>query len=155
MNESDHGHSLLLLLIQHEEALSSLYGTCGLRFPDHVEFWQTLVFEERAHADVLKELSRHLETQEVSLNERKFNVTGIQTAINHVNKQQQITEAGLLTIIQAMAIALDIERAIIEREFFEIFETDSPLIKREFDYLKKHTNEHIARIAGKLDQLRT
>lgn len=154
MEETDQGHVLLSLLIQHEEAIGSLYKAFALRFPDLAEFWQGLVVEEKAHAEVLAELSIHLKTQKVFLNKRKFNVTGVQTAINYVNKQSQSTGSGTLNILQAMSTALDIERAIIDREFFEVFESDLPSIKREFEDLREHTAEHINRIADKFAELR-
>ncbi|MDD4869725.1 MAG: ferritin family protein [Kiritimatiellae bacterium] len=148
------GISILDVLIQNEEAVGSLYKACALKFPDFAEFWQRLVMEEKAHADILRELAKQLKTQQVFLNERKFNVTGVRTTINHVNKQRQLVEAGSVTLLQVTAIALDIERSIIDREYFEVFETDSLSMKKEFEALKEHTSEHAERIAAALNQLR-
>jgi rubrerythrin len=154
MNVESHGVSIILMLTRHEEVIGSLYNACSLRFPDTAKFWQTLVLEEKAHADVLRTLEKQLATQKVVLNHRKFNVTGIQTAINHVEKQKQNVEKGSVNLLQALAMALDIERAIIDRDFFEVFESDSFMMKREFNELRKHTSEHIGRITAKLEECR-
>jgi rubrerythrin len=154
MSDSKQNLSIIDLLIRHEEEIGNLYKACAVKFPDSAGFWQTLVIEEQAHADVLRQLEKQLVTQKVFLNDRKFNVTGVQTAIDHVNRQKQMVEEGSLTLLQIMSIALDIEQAIIDRNFFEVFDTDSPSMKREFADLRTHTVEHVRRISTKLDTLR-
>lgn len=152
MNEST-VRGIFDLLVRHEAAMSDLYQMCASLFPEAAEFWRTLVLEEKAHADVLGELAKHLLTDGVYFNEGRFNVFGIQTAIDHIDKQKHRIESGSCTLRQAIAIALDIERAMIDRDAFHVFETDSPMMKREFEALKRHTSEHIARISAKLSQL--
>jgi len=153
MNNST-GIPILDLLIQHEEAIGSLYKACTITFPDLAKFWQAFVLEEKAHADVLRILATSLKTEKVFLNNRKFNVTGVHTAIDHVNKQKQLVEAGTVTILQVLAVALDIEQAIVEKDFFEVFETDSPSMRQEFAALRKHTLAHVERMAAMLKLVR-
>ncbi len=153
MNNST-GIPIIDLLIQHEEAIGSLYRACAAVFPDHARFWQAFSLEEKAHADVLRSLAAHLKTERVFLNNRKFNVTGLQTAINHVNRQKQLLGEGGVTPLQITSIALDVERAIIDRDFFEVFDTDSPSMKREFVSLRQHTCEHVGRMETMLNLLK-
>lgn len=148
------GIPIIDLLIQHEEAIGSLYKSCAIIFPNFAEFWQEFVIEEKAHADVLRMLAEQLKEEKVFLNDRKFNVTGVTTALEHVSRQQRLVESGTLTILKVLAITMDIERAIIERNFFEVFETDSVLMKREFAALKKHTAAHVERMATMLNLVR-
>jgi len=147
-------NSIVHLLIKHEEAIADLYAICSRVFTDNADFWNMLVIEEKAHADVLRELRRRLETEQVLLNPRKFNTTGVQTAIDHVNKQKPAVEDGSCTMVRALAIALDIEQAIIDRNFFEVFDTDSAVIKREFAELRTHTIEHSGRLAALLRKMK-
>jgi len=151
MNDSD---SMLDLLIRHELALAGLYATCGQVFPEHSDFWNTLVLEEKAHAQVLKTLQTTMLTQQVFLNARKFNRIGLQTAIDYANKQRRAVLAGEHAIMQALIIALDIERAIIEKDFFEVFESDLAVMKHEFRELRDHTLEHSNRITAMIETLR-
>jgi rubrerythrin len=153
MNNSTN-NDLIKLLIENEEAVSSLYKTCALKFPDFAEFWQKLATEEKAHAEVLRELAKQLTAQRVFLKERKFNVTGVQSTIDYVNKQEEHVKSNSVTLLQVLALAHDIEQSIIERDFFEVFETDSPSMKKEFEALRKHTSEHAGRLSTVLNQLR-
>lgn len=153
MNEPT-GDSILDLLIQHEEIIGSLYESCRRAFPAAEAFWQTLVQEEKAHAEVLRELGNNLRESHVLFNPRLFNRVGIRTAMDHVGRQKQRVEAGDCTLAQALALALDIERAIIERDMFRVFESDSAAMKREFDSLRTHTLEHMARISRKRDEIK-
>lgn len=147
-------HPALAMLIQHEIVLADLYQACTVAFPDDIVFWETLVQEEKAHANVLQELALQLRTQTVYLNERKFNVLALQTAIDHIENRKAAVQSESLTLLQTLASALDIERAVIEKEFYRIFDTDSAAIRQEFMALKTHTAEHAARIANKLEQAR-
>jgi len=148
------GIPILDLLIQHEEAVRNLYKACVRKFPKQADFWGTLVREEQAHAEVLIALARELKAENVFLNDRKFNTVGVNTAIAHINKQRQLTETSNTPFLQVVAIALDIERAMVEKDFFDIFETDTPAMKQEFTALRKHSAEHAHRIAKMLDQLK-
>ncbi len=47
-----------------------------------------------------------------------------------------------ITPIKALALALDLEKSMIERDFFCVFESDSPIIRKEFTALREHTLTH-------------
>ncbi|OGV70255.1 MAG: hypothetical protein A2283_00345 [Lentisphaerae bacterium RIFOXYA12_FULL_48_11] len=153
MNESTN-NALIDLLIKNEEAIGSLYKACALQFPGFAEFWQKIALEEKAHADVLRELAKHLQNQKVLLNHRKFNTTAVQTTIDYILKQREKVESGSMTLLQVLAAAQDIEQSIVDRDFFEVFETDSASMRLEFAALRKHTVEHTACITAALNKLR-
>ena len=152
MNEMSQ-NSIIDMLVLHEELLARLYAICRAQYPDGADFWHALVVEEKAHAQVLRELEIILKTEQVLLNPRKFNNAGVQTSLEHVNKIIADIQTGNITHRRAVALALDTERAIIECEFFRLFDTDSAAMKREFEELRKHTAQHIERIVRKLAEL--
>jgi hemoglobin-like flavoprotein len=47
-----------------------------------------------------------------------------------------------ISILEAMASSINIENGMIERNFFEVFESDSPEIKKTFNMLREATLEH-------------
>ena len=59
------------------------------------------------------------------------------------------TDAALseeISHLRALAAAADLERTVIEREFFKVFASDSQEIRNEFRALEEHTLEHRRRI---------
>jgi hypothetical protein len=51
-----------------------------------------------------------------------------------------------MPLITALSIALNIEQSMIERKFFETFDTDSAELKHVLHDLTASTNEHIKRV---------
>lgn len=147
-------HNIINLLVQHEEEIADLYRTCSVIYPGAAFFWDNLVLEEQAHAQVLRELETYLATGQVMLNMDRFNVAGIQTAIDHVRKLKATVAEKNCNMQGAIAMSLDIERAIIENQFFAVFDSDSVMIKQEFNDLRKHTIDHVGRLAGLLKEMR-
>ena len=151
INLVNDANPMLALLIKHEEAIADLYASCSHAFPREKDFWLSLVIEEKAHVHVLFELEQYISARKVHLNTRKFNAAAVSTAIGYVNSQKQRVSTGQCSLIQTLVIALDIERAIIEKDFFEVFESDLAVIKHEFRELRNHTAEHAKRIATMIE----
>jgi len=78
----------------------------------------------------------------LSLDSRKFNMTAVQTAIDFIRRQTELTRAQGTTPVKALSLAINLEQAMIERDFFCVFDTDSPDMKREFSALREHTLKH-------------
>jgi hypothetical protein len=51
-----------------------------------------------------------------------------------------------LTPIKAFSTALDIERALLENRYFEVFETDSAELRRTLTMLAQSTQNHLDRV---------
>ncbi|HAS82820.1 MAG TPA: hypothetical protein DCS43_09150 [Verrucomicrobia bacterium] len=135
-------NDLLERLQQHEEAVAEIYATFGDRIPCMADFWSNLVNEEKSHAMVINMIRKAIGNANLSLDTRKFNMTAVQTAIDFIRRQTEQIRVQGTTTVKALFLAINLEQAMIERDFFCIFETDSPDMKREFSALREHTLKH-------------
>lgn len=138
------------LLMEHEEALASLFSTFGDALPEMTEFWERLKHDECAHAEVLRMLLKTLESKRMLLNERKFNSAAVRTTIDYIERLIATVHTSEITSIRALSLAVDSEHCSLERDFFEVFESDSIDMKKEFRELRAHEEKHREAIEERL-----
>jgi len=140
------------LLANHEEAISELYRKYSGKFPDYEQFWLGLAEEEVLHAKWIRELRDDIEEGTVFCNEGRFNIIGVQTSLNYIKKQIVDSENQEISLPFALFLALDIENALLERKYFEIFEGDSVGLKHVLQDLAESTEPHRDRIEKALKE---
>jgi len=138
------------LLIEQENLLGQLYTIYRDIFPELADFWGQLVTEEKAHADVLAELSKSIDDKTVFFDQRKFTALGLSASIEYIRKQLQTATIRRLTLLKALSTAFDLETTLIEKEFFNVVVSDTLRIKTEFGKLRERTQEHVRRVAARL-----
>jgi hypothetical protein len=138
------------LLIEHEEALALLFSKFREAIPEMEEFWERLMQDECAHAEVLRMLLKTLESGRTSLNKRKFNSVAVRTTIGYIEQLIATVHTSQITSIRALSLAFDSESSSLERDFFEVFESDSEDMKREFLELRANEDKHREAIEERL-----
>jgi hypothetical protein len=132
---------IIELLIRHEFALSELYEAFAAALPGNADFWNKLVREERAHADVLNMLKKRLPGGTVLIAGGKFRPEAVHNSILYARKQMELTRSSGINIIKALAVAGDLENAAIEKNFFEVFQSDKKAVISDFADLRKHITQ--------------
>lgn len=145
---------VLEMMAKNEEELRQLYKVYSEKFPDYKDFWWGLAVEETQHAIWIREFRSHVKEGRMEFNENRFDVDTIKVfrdyvkdMISHVQKQE-------MSLKGALNISLDIESGLIEKRFFEIFETDSEALKFVLNDLSNSTKRHFERIQKVLDKIR-
>jgi hypothetical protein len=64
------------------------------------------------------------------------------TSISHLEKQTEASKKGTLSLRNAVSIALDIEKSMIENKFFKIFDLADSKRDRIRAGLEKETSKH-------------
>jgi hypothetical protein len=108
---------VLQLLIDHESAIKHLYQAFAASFPDFRDFWLTLAGDEQGHADKLERLRTEPALDEWLRHESQFKPPAIRSSIDYLDGQLARAQGGGLSLLQALAIATDLESALIERQF--------------------------------------
>ncbi len=140
------------VLASHEEAIGELYRKYSSKFPDYEQFWLGLAEEEVLHTKWIRELRDDIEEGTVFFNEGRFNIVGVQTSLNYIKKQIVDSENQEISLPFALFLALDIENALLERKYFEIFEGDSVGLKHVLQDLAEATELHRDRIEKALKE---
>jgi hypothetical protein len=129
------------LLAIHERKVSQLYKAYAKEFPDYQDFWSTLAAEEIEHAKLvckLKELS-------VVYDRDRLKIAAIQKSIDHLKYQIAKIQEGGVTLINALSVALDLEKSIMDGKIFEMlkgYSTEAKHVLRELtDAVIKHVEK--------------
>lgn len=138
-------NEIIEALAQHEEAISRLYTAYAKKFPSCNDFWHSLAMEETSHAAWIRTLHQKTDAGLVEFAESRFPLSGIEMSKQFVDgKTAAAGDIGPLA--EALAVAVDVERGMIEKKFFEVFEGDSLELKVILDALRVSTENHLGEI---------
>lgn len=133
-------HDIWTLLEIHEETISLLYSAYSNKFPESKDFWSALAADEAEHARLVRQLSA--EKKAVDYNEDKLNTSAIEISIGYLNDQLANIKKYDLSLINALSIALNFERSIMDGKIYEAFTgrtiSTKNILKQLTDGLKKH-----------------
>jgi hypothetical protein len=137
---------VIALLISHETSLHNLYAAYAEKFPVYSKFWNSMSAEERGHAKLIGTLKSLAAAGSLKIDQSRFKTELIKTMLNYINKEKDSISFGGLSLIQALTVAREIERSMIERRFFEVFKGDQTQLKKVLNTLEKDTREHLDKI---------
>ncbi len=133
----------LALLAQAELAVGRLYGLCAQRWPQYADFWEKLAHREQQHSQYAQMLATLVETKPDEFRQgRNFTPAAINTFIGWVENASARVAKGELDSRKAFFAALDIERSVIKRNFFQIVETDNKELAGFIKKVAAETLEH-------------
>ncbi len=112
---------LLSLFVEHEMAVSELYEAYAEKFLSMKEFWATLSWEEQDHAKKIREFSEMVKKEFARFNSIKFNAVVIRSSLEYIAKELVKAKKGDIALVNALTVALSIEKAPIDGEIFESF----------------------------------
>ncbi|MEA2022209.1 MAG: hypothetical protein U9N08_07025 [Candidatus Caldatribacteriota bacterium] len=134
------------LLAEHEKVISQLYKEYARKFPEQKDFWSKIAREEIEHASWIFKLRSQTEEGSLYFKEGRFKSEAIKTSLKYVKSQITKAQNKKISAKNALSIARDLESGLIEKKFFEIFESDCREIKQVLRDLAAATREHRNRI---------
>jgi len=138
-------------LVEIEEALSEIYQLFAERFPANQDLWSGMAREETAHAEWVRDLYRRVEEGSLALSKDRFRVEGIQLFLDYVKDKFEEAKEEKLPFLHALDIALDLESSLLERRFYEIFETDPESSEQPLLDMEQQIQAHRERLREALD----
>ena len=150
MNEPGSHVDIVDTMARHEEVIGRLYQAYAQRFPEHQSFWSKLADEERQHADMLHTLHRRIQAGEGSVRAEAFHQACIHDSLARIEDLVQGAEDPNLTLHDALLRASDIESAMCEKRYFDIFAGNCPEIEHIQNFLAQATQDHRDRISRML-----
>jgi len=146
-------HKLVELMADNEEALARLYRTYAQRFPELADLWSALAEDELTHAEWLRTFAGSIDAA-LHIDETRFRKEAVSSFGAYVREQTIRAQTQQLPPITALSVARDAERALIERRFFEVFETDSVEMKHQLQRLADSVEEHIRKVEQSWEEYR-
>lgn len=137
----EHLPDVLELMIRHELAIKQLYEAFAAALPHRSDFWHRLASEEQKHADWLTALQSETLGQRFMLDSR-LKAEAIRLSIAYVEEQTKKAAGSNFSAIEALAVARDIENALLEKQFSKLRDTGSSAVKSAVMSLAAETEKH-------------
>jgi hypothetical protein len=152
MSQTDPRLDYIRLLFRHEVAISKIYEACEKKFPDHAAFWAQLKVEEVEHGEIITKLFHKLREGPLKLNERRFKRQALQKSLAYLDRCRSAIHAGAVSLTKALSLARDLEHSLLEKKYFEVFDSDSVELQQVFLFLQYATQTHLELVKEALAQ---
>ncbi|MCX8038751.1 MAG: hypothetical protein N3D11_17200 [Candidatus Sumerlaeia bacterium] len=146
--------NVLALMIQHEQTVGEIYRVFARRIPADAEFWLAIARDENVHADWIRDFAAQVQESGAAFNEVRFNLHALQTSLDYLKVLKTHAE-GITTPARALAMALQIEHSMMEKELFRIANGDAEALKNVLERLADGTTAHIRRLEEYQKQQKT
>lgn len=143
----DRIRAIVDLLARHEETIGRLYDDFAAAFPGSRSFWEELAREERDHAKWIRRLRDETAAGRVRLDPAALDPAAARGAVDYVNGLVIRHSLAPFDEDHAVAAALKIESAIVERRMMAPYEGISPAFARAVEAMGERSREHAGRIA--------
>lgn len=137
---------IIELMVKQEILLAELYCIFGDRFSEYAYFWERLTEEEKKHAEWIKKLYQAEKKDLVSFTERNTKTYTMKAYIGYVEDIIVRAKNDEFNMKSAVTKALDVETALIEKEFFTHFQIIHPDYKWVMIKLESETKKHIKEV---------
>jgi hypothetical protein len=145
---------LLDLMAAHEDKIAELYQTFAMLLPEWKEFWMAIVVEEKRHAEWLRSLKGRLGSSGGILNRERFTPAGVRTSMDYVQRLREESVKKGITPHRALVLSFDIESALLEKEYYTVYKSDSVNVQEVFNTLREQTSGHRQRMQTKINEER-
>jgi len=137
---------IVQLLAKHEESMSRLYRAYAERFSEHEAFWTRLGDEEAQHADWLRRLLVKVRQGLGCVRQERFDVAAVQRSLARLERKIRQANEPAFSLSDALAVAIAMEKMLIEAEYFEVFEGQAAEVIQVQYCLADAIKDHYRRI---------
>ncbi|MBI9084424.1 MAG: hemerythrin family protein [Desulfobacterales bacterium] len=147
MGLKDYQNKIIRQFQTQELLLADLYTEFGRRFPEDRDFWDQLVREETMHARLIEKLHDVVKKGSMIFDEGKVKTYTLTAMIERIEALVQGARRGdLNNRREALAQALDLESALIEKGVFTHFEPMTDNARAVLKRLNSETLDHVVRV---------
>jgi rubrerythrin len=143
--------NVVQLLMDHELALKELYQAYATALPSLKGLWSKLAADEQRHADWLDSLGPEVGSTPRPGPQGWPRPAAIESSLKYVRAQILRARQAQVTTLTALAVAKDLESALLEKEFFKVVDGAVPEVRAVFDRLVIATEIHWRTVADALD----
>lgn len=112
----------IVLLVQHELAIKSLYEAFAEAFPHYRTLWMEIAHEEQGHADLLLSAHEH-DGDSARAAFTQVRPQAVMSSIAFVEEKIALVKKGGLSIVQALSLARELEQALLESSALKAMKT--------------------------------
>jgi len=151
MDTTNKQAEVIEFLALQEEAISRLYRVYAGLSAKYKDFWIELAKEETNHANWIRDLGIKTKEGKIYFSGERFRAGAIKASTAYIESQAIAADRDDFTEISALAMSYALEEALLEKKFFEIFESDAAELKHLLKELSDSTTQHRQRVKAALD----
>ncbi len=134
--------SVAQMLVDHELALKELYQTYATMLPSRKDLWLKLADDEQRHADWLESLGPEVGSATGPGSGGWPRPAAVESSLKYIRAQILRARQAQVTLLVALAVAKDLESALLEKEFFKVADEASPETRVVLARLITATQKH-------------
>ena len=138
--------AIIEALREHELAIAGLYEAYAEVFPECEDLWAGLAMEELQHAKWIDALYANVQNNPQDFVVERFRICAIEHSIEYVKQQTAAAYQGDFMLMNALSTAVQLERALLENKYFEVFEGDIASTRRTLALLGESTRGHYQKL---------
>lgn len=143
------------LLARNEEQIGQLYRIYADKFPEQNTFWSKIAGEEDEHAAMVRRLFLYTKVDKsILFNENRFESGAVESFIKFVGELIEKAKQIGMSELDACYQALDLEKSLLERKIFEVYDSDEPRFMKTLIYLEVSTEWHISTISQEIERIK-
>lgn len=146
--------TIVMQLAECEEMIARIYAAYAKRLPELTDFWSGLSRDELEHARLVRFLADGITTGTVSFNLSDIRPQSIQMFYSYLHSQAVRAESELMAPIATLSIALNIEKSILEADYFRQFKGSSIMAASALRQLQEDTRRHRDELQKKWEEHR-
>ena len=130
------------LLAEHEELLAELYKCFAVAIPDAKDFWEKMAEEELSHLKLIRGVEEKIHGHMWAFARPEFTTKTIADACDRITAKCQSVANDGISMREALQYAIELERSLIEAEFFQVIECDNAKMINVLQSLASYTYAH-------------
>lgn len=146
----DHQFQIFLQIMDRlkavELAMARFYALCASAFPQDTELWDGLRRDEEEHARLVDELRQLAKEKKADYTLDKFNAALLNTYLAGIEDEIRRFKNGKIGRRQALSIAQDYERTLIERQFYNVVKGPQPEYGQISQRIDQETHTHFQKL---------
>jgi len=115
-------------------------------FPEIGGFWTEMALDEVQHANWIDKCCAKVENNQEFFVVERFRIQPLEFSIKSVKEQAVAAREPGFSLLNALSIALQLEKALLENKYFEVFDGDSEGVKNTLNQLVESTKVHYQKV---------
>ena len=133
---------LIGLMAANESAVAEIYEACAKLYPQWAKLFKKLVEAEQEHARLITGFSAKIKEGLLQIPFDRLDAEVVMQAFEQVQGLLKQVRQGAMEAEEALAKCAELEETLLEKECFDVMETDSPELKLLLEKLSADTAEH-------------
>ncbi|HOD42922.1 MAG TPA: hypothetical protein PKW98_21150 [Candidatus Wallbacteria bacterium] len=140
--------ALLDLFIENELLFAEYYGECARIFPEKSHNFDTLARHEKIHAAIFEKIKRSVIENPDKWSKGDFHISVLKIVVEDVKEKISQLKEGKLKKDFIISYAADLEKSLIEKNFFRALKTSIKEFEIFFEKLQNETANHQKLLEG-------